>query len=76
MIMEHMHLLERRQDRSFILIAQWHLKVDPQTNLKCSVLVQRRVSMTEDGSLSARAKGLQTFRHAHLQKKTGLCAKI
>ena len=25
MIMEHMHLLERRQDRSFISIAQWQL---------------------------------------------------
>ena len=37
MIMEHMHLLERRQDRSFILIAQWHLIFDPQTNLKCRV---------------------------------------
>ena len=37
MIMEHMHLLERRQDRFFILIAQWHLIFDPQTNLKCRV---------------------------------------
>ena len=50
MIMEHMHLLERRQGRSFILIAQWHLIFDPQTNLKC------KVSLTEDGSVSPGAK--------------------
>ena len=48
MIMEHMHLLERRQDRSFILIAQWHLIFDPQTNLKCRVFGARQ-GLTDRG---------------------------
>ena len=42
MIMEHMHLLERRQDRSFNLIAQWQLILDPKTKLKCRVLGARQ----------------------------------
>ena len=48
MIMEHMHLLERRQDRSFILIAQWQLIFDPQTNLKCRVFGARQ-GLTDRG---------------------------
>ena len=49
MIMEHMHLLERRQDRSFILIAQWHFLIfDPQTNLKCRVFGARQ-GLTDRG---------------------------
>ena len=62
MIMEHMHLLERRQDRSFILIAQWQLIFDPQTNLKCRVFGARQ---------GLPDKGWQPFskgKNAHLQE--------
>ena len=48
MIMEHMYLMECRQDRSFILIAQWHLIFDPQTNLKCRVFGARQ-GLTDRG---------------------------
>ena len=71
MIMEHMHLLERRQDRSFILIAQWHLIFDRKTNLKCRVFGARQ-GLTDRG-WQPFSKYPQTFCHAHLQdlQKTG-----
>ena len=75
MIMEHMHLLERRQDRSFILIAQWQLIFDPQTNLKCRVFGARQGLTDRGWQRFTRGKNTlnQTFRHAHLQdlQKTG-----
>ena len=79
MIMEHMHLLERRQDRSFILIAQWQLIIDPQTNLKCRVFGAGQ-GFTDRGwqpfSKGKIPSNLLSCTFARLAKNRALCINV